>query len=299
MRKDVNRWDITKFCRFHNDYGHETNECNHLKEEIELLIRQNNAHLKRYVRPTADQHPQQSSKQQSQYYQSNQPLLPPLVAGWLYMICGELHLAGNFDKARERYAHSLRHEQEEDVLDVQERTSKQPRYECEPITFSEEDTSHIHHPHNYSLVVEVQIANMIVARTMIDHGSSANIMFKSTMERMNLSIRDLEHYEQLLYDFTENGMALVESIRLSLTVGTTPNSNTVMALFVVIDIPSPYNAMIGRPITSVFHLLVKFPTRVGIGCLKGNQLVARECYNLLVKKAGKAVFTAQPAGPSH
>ncbi|XP_062075472.1 uncharacterized protein LOC133779535 [Humulus lupulus] len=46
IRKDVNRRDMTKFYQFHNDYGHETNECNHLKEEIEFLIRKNNAHLK-------------------------------------------------------------------------------------------------------------------------------------------------------------------------------------------------------------------------------------------------------------
>ncbi|XP_062100843.1 uncharacterized protein LOC133806770 [Humulus lupulus] len=64
----------------------------------------------------------------------------------------------------------------------------------------------------------------------------------------------------------------VGSIRLPLTVGMAPTSNIVMALFVVIDIPSPYNAMIGRPalydlraVTSVFHLLIKFPTRAGVG----------------------------------
>ncbi|XP_062080704.1 uncharacterized protein LOC133785490 [Humulus lupulus] len=195
IRKDVNKWDMTKFCRFHNDYGHETNECNHLKEKIEFLIRQNNAHLKSYVWSAVDQHPQQPPQQQSQQYQSNHPLLLPPVASQLDMICGELHLAKNSGKARERYACSLRHEQEEDALAVQERTPKQPRYECEPITLSDEDTSHIHHPHNDFFVVEVQIANMIVAQTMIDHGSSANILFKSTLERMNLSIRDLEPCE--------------------------------------------------------------------------------------------------------
>ncbi|XP_062119014.1 uncharacterized protein LOC133832722 [Humulus lupulus] len=65
LRKDASRRDMTKFCRFHNDYGHETNEYNHLNKEIEFLIRKNNAHLKRYVRPAADQHPQQPHQQQS------------------------------------------------------------------------------------------------------------------------------------------------------------------------------------------------------------------------------------------
>ncbi|XP_062114822.1 uncharacterized protein LOC133827884 [Humulus lupulus] len=39
MRKDFNRRDTTKFFQFHNDYGLETNECNHLKEEKYFLIR--------------------------------------------------------------------------------------------------------------------------------------------------------------------------------------------------------------------------------------------------------------------
>ncbi|XP_062113032.1 uncharacterized protein LOC133824174 [Humulus lupulus] len=39
LRKDASRRDINKFFRFHNDYSHEINECNHLKEEIQFLIR--------------------------------------------------------------------------------------------------------------------------------------------------------------------------------------------------------------------------------------------------------------------
>ncbi|XP_062104034.1 uncharacterized protein LOC133815183 [Humulus lupulus] len=197
MRKDVNRRDMTKLCWFHNDYSHETNECNHLKEEIEILIRQNNAHLK--------------------------------------------------SKSREKYALSLRYEKDDDVLVIQEHTPKQPHYECEPIIFNAEDTGHVHHPHNDPLVVEVQIANMIVARKMIDLRSSTNILFKNTLERMNFNIKDLEPCEQLLYGFTGSSIAIVGSIRLPLMVGAAPKGNTVMDLFVVIDIPSPYNAMIGRP----------------------------------------------------
>ncbi|KAL0451520.1 UNVERIFIED_CONTAM: hypothetical protein Slati_1130100 [Sesamum latifolium] len=36
-----------KFCRFHNDYGHITEECRHLKSEIERLIQ--NEYLQEYV----------------------------------------------------------------------------------------------------------------------------------------------------------------------------------------------------------------------------------------------------------
>ncbi|KAL0313321.1 UNVERIFIED_CONTAM: hypothetical protein Sradi_5731400 [Sesamum radiatum] len=36
-----------KFCHFHNDYGHTTEECRHLKNEIERLIQ--NGYLQEYV----------------------------------------------------------------------------------------------------------------------------------------------------------------------------------------------------------------------------------------------------------
>uniref|UniRef100_A0A2N9EWP2 Reverse transcriptase RNase H-like domain-containing protein n=1 Tax=Fagus sylvatica TaxID=28930 RepID=A0A2N9EWP2_FAGSY len=55
--------------------------------------------------------------------------------------------------------------------------------------------------------------------------------------------------------------------------------------FLVVDCPSAYNVIIGRPtlnklraVTSTYHLLVCFPTEHGIGKLKRDQAAARECY---------------------
>lgn len=32
------KWDMKKYCRFHKDPGHYTNQCRDLKEQIEELI---------------------------------------------------------------------------------------------------------------------------------------------------------------------------------------------------------------------------------------------------------------------
>uniref|UniRef100_A0A2N9G5W9 Reverse transcriptase RNase H-like domain-containing protein n=1 Tax=Fagus sylvatica TaxID=28930 RepID=A0A2N9G5W9_FAGSY len=55
--------------------------------------------------------------------------------------------------------------------------------------------------------------------------------------------------------------------------------------FLVVNCPSAYNAIIGRPtlnrlrvVTSTYHLLIKFPTEHGIGEVRGDQIAARECY---------------------
>ncbi|GFS34136.1 hypothetical protein Acr_00g0032460 [Actinidia rufa] len=65
------------------------------------------------------------------------------------------------------------------------------------------------------------------------------------------------------------------------------------------DCPLPYNAILGRPtlggikaITSTYHLKMKFPTLTGIGEVKGDQKVARQCF-ISAMKVGTSVQSAQ------
>ncbi|MCI58613.1 hypothetical protein A2U01_0079868, partial [Trifolium medium] len=39
--------DKSKYCRYHKSHGHVTEECIHLKDAIEILIR--NGHLKQFL----------------------------------------------------------------------------------------------------------------------------------------------------------------------------------------------------------------------------------------------------------
>ena len=72
IRKDISKRDTTKFYHFHNDYGHDTNECNQLKDEIEFLIRQ--GHLRRYVRAAGgSQQEAQGGNEQMPAHQCSPP----------------------------------------------------------------------------------------------------------------------------------------------------------------------------------------------------------------------------------
>ena len=58
-----------------------------------------------------------------------------------------------------------------------------------------------------------------------------------------------------------------------------------MANFIVVEAPSTYNVILGRPtlnqarsVVSTHSLIFKFPTPKGTGVLKGDQATARSCY---------------------
>ncbi|KAM6563178.1 hypothetical protein CsatB_023176 [Cannabis sativa] len=49
LLKELGKRDINKFCCYHNNYDHDTNDCNQLRDEIEFLIRQKLVTLQKYV----------------------------------------------------------------------------------------------------------------------------------------------------------------------------------------------------------------------------------------------------------
>ena len=55
--------------------------------------------------------------------------------------------------------------------------------------------------------------------------------------------------------------------------------------------PSAYNMLLGRPslnairvFSSAYHKVIKFPTANGVGMVRGNQRIARECYSTSMKQ---------------
>ncbi|GAV61359.1 hypothetical protein CFOL_v3_04886, partial [Cephalotus follicularis] len=53
LRSPANKRDSSKYCRYHRDHGHDTEECRQLKNQIEDLIHK--GHLRKYVDGDASQ----------------------------------------------------------------------------------------------------------------------------------------------------------------------------------------------------------------------------------------------------
>ena len=80
------------------------------------------------------------------------------------------------------------------------------------------------------------------------------------------------------------------AITLSVTVGDYPQQITKEVTFLVVDCSSACNAILGRPtlnswkeVASTDHLMIKFPTKYGVGEMRGNQIATRECYIAMLK----------------
>ena len=77
----------------------------------------------------------------------------------------------------------------------------------------------------------------------------------------------------------------LDAITLSVVVGDYPQQIAKDVTFLVVDCSSAYNAILGRAtlnswkaITSTYQLIIKFPTEYGVREVRGDQVVARECY---------------------
>jgi hypothetical protein len=73
-----------------------------------------------------------------------------------------------------------------------------------PITFIKQDFKLKSTNHNEAMVIEVNIARWVIGNILVDNGSSADILFMKTFEKMSLSQHMLQPPEYPLWVSKEN-----------------------------------------------------------------------------------------------
>ena len=267
MKSDPATRDNTKYCEFHRDYGHRTDNCIQLKREIEYLIRR--GYLWRFISPE-NQAQNQSPTQQPPHRQTTTQHQQPL--GEIHVISGGFPGGGESSSARKAHLRSIRSAEIGEIQAV----SKLPRLDTS-ITFSDSDLEGCQHPHDDPLVVRAIVANKTVHRVLIDNGSSADIIFASAFDKMGIGRENLEPVNTHLRGFFGEKVLPLGLIQLVLTLGEPPCQATTTTRFLIVDVPSAYNMLLGRPslnaikaIPSVYHMIIKFPTIHGVGMVRGD-----------------------------
>ena len=135
------------------------------------------------------------------------------------------------------------------------------------------------------------MANKTIHWVLVDNGSSSDIIFASSFDRICIEREKLEPVSTHLQGFSREKVLPLGSIQLVLTLGDPPCKATTAVKFLIVDAPSAYNMLLGRPslnaikvIPFAYHMMIKFPTIGGVGMVRGDQRLARECYSASMKQ---------------
>ncbi|VFQ77367.1 unnamed protein product [Cuscuta campestris] len=142
----------------------------------------------------------------------------------------------------------------------------------------------------------MDINGVDVARVLVDTGSSVNILYLETFQKLRLCRTQLEPLKTPLSGFTGDTVEAKGSIVLPVELGSGEKTVWKKMRFIVVDIKCVHNAILGRPginrvgaVISMPHLCMKFHTPGGVDEVKGDQRNARECYARALKKMTKGV----------
>ncbi|KAI4979050.1 hypothetical protein ZWY2020_015803 [Hordeum vulgare] len=119
----------------------------------------------------------------------------------------------------------------------------------------------------------------------MDGGSSINILYLDTFQRMNLLEKDLMPSTTVFHGIVPGKSAYpIGRVRLSVAFGTAQNYRSESLIFEVVKLKSPYHALFGRPAYARFmvrpcyvYLKLKMPGPKGPITVDGDRRIAKEC----------------------
>ena len=133
------------------------------------------------------------------------------------------------------------------------------------------------------MVISVDIDNFTIKKTLVDQGSSVDILYWKTFKAMRISEEEMMPYNDHVVGFSGERVGTKGYIKLYTTFGLEGASKI---RYLVINANTSYNILLGKSslnklgaIVSTPHLAMKFPSLSGdILTIHVDQKVARECY---------------------
>ena len=203
MKGGPNKLNRNKYCRFHRNHGHDTDECFDLKQQIENLIRQGK--LRNFLgRDYKDE------KLKAKVEESSRPPLEEIR-----MIVGG-GSTGQSSRSRKTYLKVVQNVQ------LSRRSPKTRTPDEQAITFTDEDALRIHHPHNDAIIITLLIADYSIRRVLVDNESSTDILYYPAFQQINLGRDQLRPVHSPLVGFGGIKVQPVGTISLPVVVGAYP-----------------------------------------------------------------------------
>ncbi|XP_022851090.1 uncharacterized protein LOC111372895 [Olea europaea var. sylvestris] len=186
MRSPPQSRDMSKYCEFHRDHGHTTENCKALQREIEALIKR--GLLSSYV--GNDKRPKNDcgTERASEAKRDGQP-----TARIINIIVGGIASGGDSNTGRKQYARQYM------------TSSKAYHGDLEGITFGMKDLEGVSFPHDDALIISAIVANFEVKRILVDNGSAANILSHEAFTKMGIFPEQLKTVRSPLQGFGGGG----------------------------------------------------------------------------------------------
>ncbi|KAG7599500.1 Reverse transcriptase domain [Arabidopsis suecica] len=264
--------DESAYCDIHRVNGHSTKDCSVLKTHLtelwaagELASFNIEEFVESYYKEKEDS---EASNPPEKKHKPNGPGTPNTPKKRIDVIMGGSKLCRDSIRSIKRHKTSAA---------IQTAVGFQSSEQTPSISFDNSDTQGLTGPHDDALVKTLDVANFEVTRCLIDTGSSVDLIFLSTLQRMGISKADIIGPPAPLVAFTSDTSMSLGNIKLPVLAAGVPK----IVEFIAFDRPAAYNIILGTPwiyqmkaIPSTYHQCVKFPTPAGIGTIRGyNQIM--------------------------
>ncbi|KAM2185676.1 hypothetical protein ACFX1Q_030653 [Malus domestica] len=231
IRTPLKKRDRNKMCAHHNDFGHATNDCRSLRNQVEAMLK--NGMLSQY---------RVESRDKCKNDRGLQAVTGNIGADERLLDINVIHGGPQPLEGREACYWSQRWEAEKsrrvhNITSAPEASKALDNLGV--ISFSQKDLKGIQFPHNDALVVTLRVANSRVKRIMIDRGSNTDVLFWSTFRRMKLNEKEIRSNPTPIYAFKGTKAQPIRDVTLPVTAA----GKTLFVTFVIIDAPSAYNAI--------------------------------------------------------
>ncbi|GAU46761.1 hypothetical protein TSUD_92560 [Trifolium subterraneum] len=325
--------DKKKFCRFHKSYGHVTDDCVHLKDAIEILIQK--GYARQYVdgqpRTANNNAPRQNQlavdpASPEQHVEEENRVIGGVALAisrpedFLPLQTDEEkgaldYLATHLDGSWENFPGALvisgggfnpitigsikrKFDEFEKASPVEEIKITEVKESFVPLVFYREEVPGGSPKFQIPLLVRAKMANFDVRRILVDQGSSCDIMYSGLFKVLQLTEENLVPYVGSdLQGFNGSTTKPWGYVDLIVTFGENKAMKFVKVKFLVVDCPSLYNCIIGRPtlaelfaVSSTIHLKLKYYTKDGqVATINGDIEAARRCFEAASKNLSSVV----------
>jgi hypothetical protein len=148
---------------------------------------------------------------------------------------------------------------------------------------------------NLSFIVKILIGRHRVAKTMIDSGSSSNLLMRRTFIEMGLSLADLTPVQDTFHGIIPGQSSMpIGRIDLEVSCGSRENKRRETLTFEIASFDIGYNCILGRSLILKFmavihtaYATIKMPGPKGVITITSDHRDAVACENVALTHTGK------------